>query len=86
MRTYLAWSSAPIPDLQGVPGPWVELRPLADGLVAVESDVTLSVVYHQLKAELPSGAALLVTPLDHRPKLKGLAPGSATWFRERLDP
>ena len=81
---YLAWSSAPIPaDLVG---PWTELRVLADDLVAVEGTESLSRVYHEIKWSLPDDAALLVTPLAERPKLKYLPDGTTTWFRDRLPP
>jgi hypothetical protein len=82
VTVYLAWSSAPLPD--DVVGPWVEVRPLSDGLAAVESDATLSRVYHELKWSLPEGTALMVVALHERPKLKGLPPGTTTWLRDRL--
>lgn len=81
---YLAWSSEPIPpDLLG---PWTELRVLADDLVVVEGTESLSRIYHEIKWALPDGAALLVTPLSERPKLKYLPAGTTTWFRDRLPP
>lgn len=79
---YLAWSSAPIPGR--IPGPWTELRILADDLALVESAESLSRVYHELKWSLPDGAALMVSPLTVRPKLKGLPAGTTTWVRDRL--
>ncbi len=79
---YLAWASVPIPpDLLG---PWTELRPLSDDLVAVEGTESLSRIYHEIKWSLPDEAALLVTPLAERPKLKHLPEGTTTWFRDRL--
>ncbi len=81
MTVYLAWASAPVPA--DLPGPWVELRVAADGLVLVESDASLSRVYHELKWSLPEDTALVVAPLAGRPKLKGLAPGTTTWLRDR---
>lgn len=79
---FLAWSSEPIPAR--TPGPWSELRALADDLTLVESTETLSRVYHELKWSLPEGAALMVSPLTSRPKLKGLPAGTTTWLRDRL--
>ncbi len=81
---YLAWSSEPIPaDLVG---PWTELRVLADDLVVVEGTESLSRVYHEIKWAIPDEAALLVTPLSERPKLKYLPAGTTSWFRDRLPP
>lgn len=82
MEIFVAWCSVPVPE--DLAGPWVELRALADGLVAVESPETLSRVYHELKWSLPDGTALMVLPLLARPKLKGLPPGTTTWLRDRL--
>lgn len=79
---YLAWSSAPIPV--GIPGPWSELRVLADDLALVESTESLSRVFHELKWSLPDSAALMVSPLSARPKLKHLPAGTTTWLRDRL--
>ena len=82
MPVYLAWCSEPIPvDLSG---PWVELRPLADGLVLVESGDSLSRVYHEIKWAVADGAALIVAPLRERPKLKGMPAGTTTWIKDRL--
>lgn len=79
---FLAWTSAPLPE--DLAGPWEELERLADGLVAVRSAATLSQVYHELKWALPDRAALLVVPVLGRPKLKGLPPGTTSWFRDRV--
>ena len=49
----------------------------------VDSDDTLSRVYHELKWSLPDDSALVVAPIGGRPKLKGLAPGTTTWLRDR---
>ena len=65
-------------------GPWEEIREAAPGLLLVSSTESLSRVYHELKWALPDGAALFVTPLTSRPKLKGLRPGTQTWLRDRL--
>lgn len=82
MTVYLGWSSEEVPA--DTPGPWAELRPAGPGLVLVESEESLSRVYHELKWSLPEDAALVVAPLAARPKFKGLAPGTQTWLRERL--
>lgn len=79
---YLAWSSEPLPT--ELPGPWTELWFLADDLALVESSESLSRVYHELKWSLPDKAALMVSPLTTRPKLKGLPAGTTTWLRDRL--
>jgi len=50
----------------------------------VESDDTLSRVYHELKWSLPDDSPLMVVPLAERPRLKGLAAGTQTWLRDRL--
>lgn len=88
MTVYVAWTSADLADADGTEllGPWREAWVAADGLVLVDSDETLSRVYHELKWSLPEGAALLVTPAGALPKLKGLRPGTTTWLRARLGP
>lgn len=83
MTVYIAWTSATVPD--DLPGPWREVRIGTDGLAFVDSDATLSRVYHELKWSLPDSTALVVAPLTSRPKLKGLRPGTQTWLRARLD-
>lgn len=82
MAVFVAWTSEPVDE--PVPGPWQELRVAAPGLLLVESDQTLSTVYHELKWSLPEGTALVVVPVGGLPKLKGLAPGTTTWLRERV--
>lgn len=86
MTVFLAWTSDPLPeaDLAGLEGPWTELRAAGPGLVLVESTESLSRVYHALKWSLEDeDAALIVSPVLERPKLKGLAPGTTTWLRDR---
>ena len=82
MSVFLAWTPAGFPD--GLRGPWLEIRSAAPDLAVVESDASLSVVYHELKWSLPDETPLLVAPLAERPKLKGLRAGTTSWFRERL--
>ena len=79
---FLAWTPAAIPTEAA--GPWQELRPAADGLAFLDSDDTLSAVYHALKWSLPEGTALIVVPVLALPKLKGLPAGTTTWLRDRL--
>lgn len=87
MSVYVAWTSADLSDLdpgRDLAGPWREVRVAAPGLAFVDSDDTLSRVYHELKRSLPNGVALAVAPLAEAPKTKGLAAGTHTWLRDRL--
>jgi hypothetical protein len=81
MTVFLAWTQAELPP--ETPGPWREIRPAAPGLFFVDSEDTLSRVYHEVKWSLPDGTALAVVPLEVPPKAKGLLPGTQTWLRER---
>ena len=81
MTVYVAWT--PEPPEEDLPGPWTELRVAAPGLLLVESDDTLSRVFHELKWALPEVAPLFVAPLAATPKLRGLAPGTLGWLRSR---
>ncbi|NYG57224.1 hypothetical protein BJ980_000147 [Nocardioides daedukensis] len=83
MTVFLAWTSEPPEDLEG---PWQEARPIAPGLLLLESSESLSVVYHALKWALPQDAALIVSLVPHTPKSRGMAPGSTSWLRERTEP
>ncbi len=58
---------------------------LAAGLLAVDTDLRRSKLYHGLKRLQGAGEPLLVAELAEPPKFKGMAPGSLSWFRERLD-
>jgi hypothetical protein len=80
MTVYLAWTAAAPDTLEG---PWTDVREAAPGVLLLESDETLSVVYHALKWSLPDGAALLVTAVPCTPKSRGTTPGTTTWLRER---
>lgn len=82
MSVYLAWTQHHLETT--IDGPWAELRVAAPGLVLIESDHSLSEVYHHLKWSLPEDTALVVAPVEARPKAKGLTPGSTTWLRDRL--
>jgi hypothetical protein len=81
MTVYVAWT-AELPA-ENLPGPWVEIRVAAPGLLLVDSSETLSRVFHELKWALAEGTPLLVAPLAATPKLRGLAPGTLRWLRER---
>ena len=50
----------------------------------MDSNDTLSRVYHGLKWSLPDGVALAVVTVADLPKAKGLAPGTNSWLRARL--
>lgn len=80
MTVYLAWTSEDVTDLEG---PWHEVRPVAPGLVAVDSSETLSAVYHAIKWSLSEEASLIVVPVHQTPKSRGMAAGITTWLRER---
>jgi hypothetical protein len=82
VTVFLAWTAEEVPP--GTPGPWRELRHAAPGLLFVDSDDTLSRVYHELKWSLPDGCALAVAPVRDLPKAKGLAPGTQAWLREHV--
>lgn len=86
MAVYLAW--LPDPDqtdaVMAAPGPWRDVLEAGPGLLVLESDDTLSRVYHEVKWLLPDGCALLVAPLAERPKARGVTRGTASWLRDRL--
>jgi hypothetical protein len=81
VTVFMAWTSETVPA--EVLGPWREVRVAAPGLVLIDSDETLSRVYHELKWSLSQDAALLVAPVAATPKLKGVAPGTLSWLRSR---
>jgi hypothetical protein len=87
MTLYVAWTSADLHELdpsRDLAGPWREVVVAAGGLAFVDSDDTLSRVFHALKWSLPDGVALAVAPVCDQPKAKGLAPGTNSWLRARL--
>ncbi len=87
MTVYVAWTSADLHELdltRDLSGPWREVLVAAGGLAFVDSDDTLSRVYHALKWSLPDGVALAVAHVADLPKAKGLAPGTNSWLRVRL--
>jgi hypothetical protein len=81
VTVFMAWTSEPV--LADLLGPWREVRVAAPGLVLIDSDDTLSRVFHELKWSMDSEAALLVAPVSATPKLKGVAPGTLAWLRRR---
>jgi hypothetical protein len=82
MTVFVAWTSE-LPE-QDLPGPWAEIHVAAPGLLLVDSEDTLSRVFHELKWSLSSDdAPLFVAPLAATPKLRGLSAGTLSWLRER---
>jgi hypothetical protein len=84
VTVFMAWTSETVPA--DLPGPWREVHVAAPGLLLVDSDDTLSRVYHELKWALETEAALLVAPVAATPKLRGVAPGTLRWLRQRTSP
>jgi hypothetical protein len=82
MTVYLAYTDADF-DV-ATPGPWSAVHRAGPGLTLLESEETLSRVYHELKWSLPGGAALFVAALVELPKLSRCAPGTTSWLRDRL--
>ncbi len=82
MTVFLAWVPD-LPELADLAGPWTELHLAAPGLLLLESQESLSRVFHALKWSLPEDAPLLVAPVAATPKLRHLAPGSLAWLRAR---
>ena len=83
MAVYLLWTSDPLDDLHG---PWRESRWIAPGVALIDSPETLSRVYHEVKWQLADDAALMVSPVEHTPKSRGMAPGTTSWLRHRTPP
>lgn len=81
VTVYLAWTSETVPS--DLLGPWRGVHVAAPGLVLIDSDDALSRVYHELKWSLGQEAALLVAPVAATPKLRGVAPGTLRWLRQR---
>ena len=62
---------------------YCELRP---GLLLIDSALSTSRLYHQLKWSMPGGSALLVSRLDGLPKFKLMEAGALSWIRSRVQP
>lgn len=82
MAVFMVWTDADLAAAELL-GPWREVVVAAPGLAFVDSDESLSRVYHEVKWSLPDGAALAVAPVAGRPKAKGLAAGTNTWLAQR---
>ncbi|GAA1157086.1 hypothetical protein [Nocardioides aquiterrae] len=80
VAVFMVWTDADLGAAELI-GPWREVVVAAPGLAFVDSDDTLSRVYHEVKWSLPDGAALAVAPVAGRPKAKGLAAGTHTWLQ-----
>ncbi len=57
---------------------------LTEGLVAIDTELSRSRLYHRLKALQPADDPLLVSQLSEPPKFKDMAPGSLAWLRDRF--
>jgi hypothetical protein len=86
MSVCLVWLGDPrkTAAVMGERGPWREVIEVAPGLLLVDSDETLSGVYHAVKHAIPQDCALLAAPVSARPKARGIAGGAVTWLRGRL--
>jgi hypothetical protein len=80
---YLAHTAAH-PDQILAAGLADDLIELVAGLLAVDTDLSRSKLYHGLKRLQPKDSPLLVSTLTEAPKLKGMAAGSTAWLRTRL--
>lgn len=86
MAICVVWLEDPasVDAVVSAPGPWREVVEAGPGLLLVETEDTVSRVYHEVKSLLPDACALLVAPLEHRPKARGVADGTVSWLRDRL--
>ncbi|WP_157514918.1 hypothetical protein [Nocardioides sp. J54] len=86
MAVCMAWLGDPavVAEVRSAPGPWREMHEAGPGLLLIEATDTLSRVFHEIKWMIPDDCALLVAPLDHRPKARGAAAGTVSWLRSRL--
>ncbi len=57
---------------------------LDDGLALVETRLTRSRLYHEVKWAAPPDTPLLVVELLAEPKMRGMSAGSVAWVRDRL--
>lgn len=86
MTVCLVWLEHPqdVASVVASPGPWSDVLEAGPGLLLLETDETVSRVYHEVKSILGGRSALLVAPLAERPKASGVTPGTVSWLRERL--
>lgn len=82
-KVYLVHSSVD-PDRLAALTDVVDVHALHEHLALVETALTRSRLYHEVKWAAPPDTPLLVVELNSRPKLKDMAPGSTAWIRERL--
>lgn len=54
------------------------------GLWFIESDLSLSKLYHAIKHQLRPHGPLFMVPMQEPPKFKNLKPGALTWVRARF--
>ncbi|MEQ9638783.1 MAG: hypothetical protein RIM84_02075 [Alphaproteobacteria bacterium] len=62
-----------------LPDPYFELR---HDLYLIDTTLTRSRLYHQIKHLLPPDTPLLVAPLADTPKFKGMGAGALNWVRD----
>ena len=79
---YLALTSAEADEVLAA-GLADDVCALTEGLLAIDTELTRSRLYHRLKPLQPAAAPLLVAAIDEPPKFKGMAPGALAWFRQR---
>jgi hypothetical protein len=86
VSVYLSWSSEPFEDevVGASAGPWREVRRVEDRVLLVDSDESLSQVYHHLKWSFADVVPTLLVVVCDDLKAKGLPPGTQTWVRARL--
>lgn len=61
-----------------------DLTLITGALIAVDTTLTQSQLYHGLKRLQPPDVPLVVAPLTETPKLKSVEHGAVSWLRERL--
>jgi hypothetical protein len=86
VAVHLLWLADPAQArvVVATPGPWRELIEAGPGLLIAESDETVSRIYHEVKSMVSGDCALVVAPVRHRPKARGLTGGTVAWLRARL--
>ena len=83
MPLYLVWHE-PERTIEPEVGLALDRFELRAGLIIVDSALTRSKLYHQVKWALPAGTALLVAPLSEPPKFKGMEAGALSWIEGRI--